>query len=305
MGLSSLLVASLTWRLALSVWMSVSIAGAADCPTEAAVVGRLRTLLGRPPAPGLDRAVVVARDGGLEVQLHRADGTVIGMRHLAAAGDCDQRAEAVAVTLASWESELAGSGSPALELPSLRAPLAVSAAHRPPPRLSWEVEAAFLGSIAGEAFAPGASIGVTLGKRRFPLAARLGLAGMDTRDVALSEGRGSFSRWALVLGPTFEALSKVVRLELHADLLAGWVFIQGNGFTTNRSANAFDPALGGGARLSFDRWKVSPFLDLTFVGWLRRQTLSVDQGGAMVSAEIPRFDVWLRAGIAYGRNHGP
>jgi hypothetical protein len=168
-------------------------------------------------------------------------------------------------------------------------------------RLQWNVEAGFLASVAGNAFAAGASGEVLLGKRKFPLAARIGLAGVDTRSLAVGTGHASWNRIALVFGPTYEAVSKYVHLDIHADLVAGWLFVQGQGYTQNHGDNAFDPALGGGVRMSVARWDITPWIDVTLLGWLRTQTASATEAGVTVSAEIPRFDVWLRAGLAYGR----
>ncbi|MDB4969990.1 MAG: hypothetical protein JWN44_5679, partial [Myxococcales bacterium] len=169
-------------------------------------------------------------------------------------------------------------------------------------QLTWDVSASFLATIAGGAFAAGASADVTIGKRGFPLAARIGVAGTDNRDLALAGGRASWARAALMFGPVFDVFSKRgVRLDVHADVAAGWMFVQGRGYNANYSDNAFDPALGGGARLAVTKWTIEPWLDCTLLGWLRHQTLSVPGPTSTASAEIPRFDVWLRAGVAYGR----
>jgi hypothetical protein len=96
-------------------------------------------------------------------------------------------------------------------------------------------------------------------------------------------------------------LSRFVRLELHGDVLFGWLLLQGQGFASNNGSNAFDPALGGGIRASIDRWSITPWLDVTLLGWFLHQSASASDSGMHVSTEIPRFDVWVRVGVAYGR----
>jgi hypothetical protein len=279
----------------------VEVISTSRCPDSAAIEQRLRPLLS--PARSTDRATVDESLNAIRVEVRNAAGALIGVRALPLAGSCDDRADAVAVVIAAWEPDLARREEVrariATPIPESTAVVATS------PRdwqLTWEVGASFLGTITGGAFAAGASADVTLGRRGFPLAARIGIAGGDYRDLALAGGRASWTRAALMFGPVFDVVSqKGVRIDVHADVAAGWMFVQGRGYNANYSDNAFDPALGGGARLALTKWTVEPWIDCTLLGWLRHQTLSVPTMTTTASTEIPRFDVWLRAGIAYGK----
>jgi hypothetical protein len=280
----------------------VEVLSSSPCNDSAEIEQRIQSLLST-SASQSDRASVTDADDALRVELHDAAGALIGRRTLPRAGTCEERAEAVAVVIAAWESDLRryADTAPARTVPIAESTVIVAAIPRSS-ALTWDVSAAFLGTIAGGAFAAGASADVTLGKRGFPLAARIGVAGADSRDVTLGGGHTSWTRAALLLGPVLDIVSKRgVRFDLHADAALGWMYAQGRGYNESYSSSAFDPALGGGARLAITRWKIEPWLDCTLLGWLRHQTLSVTEASGTASSELPRFDVWLRAGFAYGK----
>ncbi|HEX4456999.1 MAG TPA: hypothetical protein VIA18_03470 [Polyangia bacterium] len=279
------------------------VVGTPSCPDADAINQRLHALL--PSAGSLaDRATVDVSAGAIRVEVRDPDGTLLGARALPPRGSCDDRAEAVAVVIAAWESDLAASTSPAFTIarPAAHATAVVATARPRSAALTWDVAAAFLGTFAGGAFAAGASADVTLRKPGFPLAARLGVAGSDSREIALAGGSAGWTRAALLLGAAFDVVSRRgIRFDAHADVAAGWLFVQGRGYHANYSDNAFDPALGGGVRLALTKWDLEPWVDCTLLGWLRHQTVSVSDPTSTMSAEIPRFDVWLRAGVAYGK----
>jgi hypothetical protein len=281
-----------------STLAGLQVSGELECPTPAAIEQRLLNLL--PSGTHDDRALVSASAAGVDVELRRADSSLIGSRTISQKATCDETAEAIAVTIAAWEAQIRPFPEAPIELPSTQ-PLTLQKAGPPQSSLIWEVEAGFLGSIAGNAFAPGASADVFLGRLGFPLGARIGVAGTDTREIALGAGQAGWGRAALSVGPNVEILSRVVRLDVHADVLGALLFMQGQGFSANYSDNAFDVALGGGLRAAVERWSVTPWIDVTLLGWLLHQNATADDAGMHVAAEIPRFDVWLRAGIAYGR----
>lgn len=295
---ASFLVASL---------VAVQLSGEMHCPDVSTVENRLDNLLPAASGRSGDQVLLSPAPGAINVELRRANGTLIARRTVLEKESCAETADAIAVTVAAWESEIsAPTALPMafpLATPAVSAPTSALFARRPPAAssLAWEVEASLLGSIAGNAFAFGAAGEVYLGRQGFPLGARIGLVGADTRALVLGNGRVSWGRAALTLGPSVEVVAKVIRLELHADFAAGWLFLRGQSFTMNYSDNAFDPALGGGVRASINRWSVSPWIDVTMLGWLVRQSALAVDSGIPVSVEIPRFDVWLRAGIAYGR----
>jgi hypothetical protein len=284
-----------------SIVTGVVLSGELHCPELQSIEKRLVDLIPASPGVSPDRATLAPSGTGISVELLRPDGSLIVRRVVPRQTSCDDTAETIAVTIASWESRVRTPVDLPLGFPTHPTPVAIAA---PAPRassLAWEVEVSFLGSIAGGSFAPGAAADVFLGRKRFPLGVRLGLAGMDGREVALGTGRAAWGRLALTISPTVEVVAKVIHVELHADVAAAWLFMQGRGFSSNYSDNVFDPALGGGIRASVERWSVTPWMDVTLLGWVLHQEASAEDAGRHVSAEIPRFDVWLRAGVAYGR----
>ena len=277
---------------------SIHLSVAGHCPEATDVEKRLVELLPR-HVLSPDTAVVEETPDAITVRLQTAAGKTIGERGLPLMESCDERADAVAVTIASWEAEFPQGAGPTLTLPQ-PTPSVVRTESRES-QLEWSVDASFLASIAGGSFAAGASADVLIGKRHFPLAARIGVAGVDTRSLSIGMGHAVWNRVAIVFGPNYEAVSRYVHVDIHADVLAGWLFVQGQGYTTNHGDTAFDPALGGGVRMSVARWDLTPWIDVALLGWLRTQTASATQTATTLTAEIPRFDVWLRAGVAYGR----
>jgi hypothetical protein len=285
--------------------VGVQLAGEIGCPAVPAVEARLAALLPASTSASPHAATLTRTDGGIALELRRADGTPIGRRTIAPGATCAATADSIAVVIAAWEAQVRGEPGPRVALPPPRlasaAPIAVESAHPPPPKLAWEIDAAALGSITSGAFAAGASASVLFGRHGFPLAFRLGFAGTDTRQLALGSGRVAYTRLAVVATPTLTVLARWVRLELHADLAAAALMLRGEGFLSNGSDSPLDVALGGGLRASIERWSVTPWLDVTLLGWLLDHTASAQDAGASVSTEIPHFDVWLRVGVAYGR----
>jgi hypothetical protein len=244
----------------------------------------------------------------VHIELRDSHDALIAERVIARKADCDDMLRTIAVTLASWESAVRAPDALPLALPSpppqasppptMVLPIARA---KPRSRLAWEVEAAALGSVAGGAFAPGGSAEIYLGKIGFPLGARIGIAGVDGHRLTLAPGHIEWGRLAATASPSVQVLHKVIRLEVHADLLLGAAFLSGSGFYVNYASHAFDGALGGGLRASVERWPVTPWIDVSVLGWITKQNANAVVDGEQVSSTLPRFDVWLRLGIAYGR----
>src|SRR5262245_30992455 len=94
----------------------VEITGGTDCPTASQVAERLHALL-PPTSTRADRATLEVQGDELRIELHAADGALVGKRTLGARGTCGDQAEAVAVTIAAWEGDLDGGAVPPRRLP--------------------------------------------------------------------------------------------------------------------------------------------------------------------------------------------
>ncbi|MDB4967303.1 MAG: hypothetical protein JWN44_2992, partial [Myxococcales bacterium] len=158
-----------------SVLALVNVVSMSPCPDSAAINQRLRPLLPSSAGPA-DRALVQESASAIRVEVRDAAGVLVGVRGLPLAGSCDDRADAVAVIIAAWESNVARrtEAEPAGVALVPEAAAVVATSPRPS-QLTWDVSASFLATIAGGAFAAGASADVTIGKRGFPLAARIGV----------------------------------------------------------------------------------------------------------------------------------
>jgi hypothetical protein len=169
-----------------------------------------------------------------------------------------------------------------------------------------ELGAAFLASFAGGAFAPGGQIDLAVTPRRSDWAARLSFLAAATRDLELGDGRASWTRFGLGIGPRYRVRrGQRWRFDLHADGYAALVMMKGAGFRQNELALNFDPGLGLGGRAALRLGRgapffgAAPFIGVDLVGWLRRQEVMTL---ASVSADLPQLEVLLTAGVAIGRS---
>jgi hypothetical protein len=256
----------------------------AQCPTGAAVAEEFRAVAGE-NATLRERVEMRQIAAGLRLRLVDANGAVLAERTLPG-GDCAELARAAAVVLAAWRTDVEAS-TPRLQI------------KPPPPRPkpSWEVGAGFLASLPS--FAAGGEVSAAIGARRWLL--RLDAFGMSLRDLAVgrSSGHARFTRAGLSAGPMVRFRPRRFVLDLHAEATFALLYMDGVGYSTNQSANAFDLGLGGGARAAVHFGPAAPFLGVTVVGWPIGQTVVIS-GPAGGSARVPTFEVWLQAGIAFG-----
>jgi hypothetical protein len=220
----------------------------------------------------------------LEVELsHGAAPPTV--RKLPASGTCDEQAALVAAVVATWQSELA--------------PRPV----KPPPRgVAWDLGAAFVASLAGSDFAPGAAVIAHVGPGRHAFAARLALTAQGTRPLALGSGSASWGRSAIELGAGAHFGTRRLRFDLSGSFALALFYVSGAGFMREHQAFDVDLGLGADARLAVRAGPVLPFLSLGIRGWLRELTVRADLGdGGPVSAVVPRFEVLISIGLSYWR----
>jgi hypothetical protein len=272
----------------------VRVEGSAFCPSPAQVAEALLRLEAGEPngVDGADHARIERADGGVEIVLFGAGGERRKARRLVADAPCEELAAAAAVIIAAWERELG---------PRRLAPASVAVTPSPPlrARLAWDLGGAFTGALSGSSFAPGGSVAANLVARRAHVGGRLAAVGTATRDQQLAPGHASYTRAFFQLGPVARFNPSRLALDLHAELSLALTSLEGVGYATVARAFDFDPGLGGGARLGVRAGPVLPFLEVAVVGWLRRQRFDVT--GVASAAELPRFDLLLSAGLAFGR----
>jgi hypothetical protein len=231
--------------------------------------------------------------GALVLRLGDDPTHPLAVRRLEAA-PCAELANAAAVVIAAWATELRGAATPRVVLPR----------PRPKRALGYEVDAGFLGALAGSSFAAGGQAGAMLGARGGRVYGRLTVAGTALRDIdvgAAAPAHGSYTRAWLGVGPLVRFRPGRFLLDLDAQLAVALLYVAGIGFADSQSGYDADLALGAGGRAAVRAGPVAPFVGVHVQGWLRPLSVAVT-GPAGGSAELPRFEVLFSAGLAFGTN---
>lgn len=302
-------MAALLPTLSTLLWVSmgpvVAVEGDTVCPTADEVAARVATLLpARETGTAPDLARIEVASGWMSVTLARPDGSLLGQRAIDGRFPCADLAEAAAVMVATWESDVHPEFRPP-PAPARPAPPVVAApAAAAPPRAAYDLGAAVVASLAPSGGDAGAAIGALFVASWAPagrgLGVRLALTGTGDRTLTLGDGHVRWRRVAAALGPQFRVASATSRwaLDLHAEAVAAWLTASGDGFATDRRDNAFDPGAGAGGRvLRFAKGPVVPWLELSAAGWPRRQTAYATPGAT--SVVLPRFEATLALGLSY------
>lgn len=272
----------------------VELQGNSVCPTAGEVAARLRDLIPAADTVAAPRERVLLRsDGGaLALELRDDLGRTLARRRFEAAA-CDDVAQAAAVVIAAWATELRSAGAAEVVLPRARRRA-----------VGFELAAAFVAALAGASFAPGGELAVTLGPRRGRLLGRLLATATAPRDLRLgaaAPAHATFLRASLALGPVVRFRPRRWLVDLDAEASVALVYIGSVGFADSASAFDADLGLGGGARAAVRLGAVAPFVGVRLVGWLRplAATAVGPTGG---SASLPRFEALFTAGIAFGND---
>jgi hypothetical protein len=287
----------------------IVVEGDTACPTPAEVAARVAALL---PADAAAEAPDVARieveAGTMRVTLSRPDGATLGEREIDGSFPCADLAEAAAVVVATWESDVHPEYRAPAPPPPPAAPAAVAAAPPPAPPAPAAVDlgAALAGSLAPSSAGAAPALGAlavgswTPGGRRFGL--RGAVQWTAERELELGAGAVLWRRVTAALGPQLRLTSAATRwaVDLHAAGLAAWLAAGGSGFTMDRQGNSFDPGVGLGIRaLWFGPSGLIPWLELGGAGWLRSQTAFATPGADAVT--LPRLETTLAVGVSLGR----
>lgn len=289
----------------------VVVEGDTACPTPAEVAARVATLL---PAGGGTEPADVARieveAGTMRVTLTRPDGATLGERAIDGTFPCADLAEAAAVVLATWESDVHPeyrAAPPPPPAPGAPAVAVVAAPPPPAPRApaAYDLGAAVAGSLAPSSGGAAPALGA-LAVGSWTPSGRLGLRGAvqwtAERELELGAGAVGWRRVTAALGPQLRFTTAGTRwaLDFHAEGLAAWLTASGSGFTRDRQGDSFDPGLGAGVRaLWFGRQGLVPWLELAGAGWLRSQTAFATPGVDAVT--LPRLEATLALGLSFGR----
>jgi hypothetical protein len=292
--------------LAAVLGAAIPVRGATDCPTATEVAEALASLL---PASiehaSGDLAELVPDGDGVRVRLLQADGTVVADKRLAA-GSCKQLAEKAGVVLAAWESQLHPEVPLAIEAPAVRPPTSVPttapvvSARMPwsPPALAYAMGAGALASFQGDTVAPAAVIEARVCGRQSGWGTKLALRGSGTHRLALAPGQAAWRRLGVAVGALRRATWSGVSAEAGVDLLSGWLFVEGVGYTVVQSARSWDFGAEVGGRVGFPFGRLEVWVGAAGGAWLRPQL--VDVSGVSGQGRLPVLEARVGAGVSIG-----
>ena len=273
---------------------AVEVESPSACPAAQAVTERLAVLL--PATRDVPDRARLSRSGDrLSLELRRADGTAIAWRRLDAQAACEDLAEAAAVMIATWETELEAGRTlpPPPQLERESAPVDKSpAVEVRRPRGGWELGVGFAASVANGVFLPGVIIDTETGSARW--AARLAITATESQEEQLGMGTARWNRLSFAAGPSF----RFGLVDVHAEAVGALVHVEGVGYAQTYDEYGFDPGIGVGLRFALRPAPLVPWVGASAVGWLRKEELRVVGVGGGVT--LPAVDVLVSAGISFG-----
>lgn len=238
--------------LASVVFAFVSLVDGETCPAPVDVEARVRTILHLSPEQQLTEGFAVERhEAGLYVALRSSDSTLIGERTLPTEGSCDELAQAAAVVLSAWltdvhpdfagalpppqpEPEPASMPEPEPEpaQPAQPAPTSVAAPSSPPapPAHRWHLTLGGGGDLSNGALVPALLLGASYGAQVTGLALSARALFTLPRDQRLEPGQVTWRRWPLALGPTLRLATPVLAFAVSAGAAVAWLHMAGDSF---------------------------------------------------------------------------
>jgi hypothetical protein len=230
----------------------VSLVEGEDCPAPVDVAARVRTILHLSPEQQLSEGFAVERhEAGLYVALRGADSSLIGERTLPTSGSCHELAQAAAVVLAAWLSDVHPDFAGALPAPpavpppeqpepppppppppaTARAP----AAAPPPPAGSaaqrrLHVLGGLGGDLTGGALSPALLLGASFGAEVSGVALSARALLTLPRQEPLGPGQVTWRRWPLGIGPSLRLATGTWAFSLSAGPAAAWLGLGGDSF---------------------------------------------------------------------------
>jgi hypothetical protein len=291
--------------LVASLLLAIEIHATGTCPDAADVERKLAPLLAAGTAARLPDVATLSRgaDGTLRLTLDDPAGRAIGERRFPPAGTCGDQAETAAVTLAIWEAQLHPEIALRLDRLSAPAPALPAATVRetpagPRPPLALSVGVGGGGGWHPGSWAPVGRIELALGRAGSRWRARLALLGVGRHALNVAPGQARWWRVAGSLGADYDVVrGERWALALGAGALGGVATISGAGYSLDRTTRSADT--GGELRLRVE-WRpgvVRPWLGVSLVGWLRRQTLEL--AGVTDTSALPRVEPMAAVGADF------
>lgn len=275
---------------------AVVVGGGARCPSPDEVGRRLGEIMAAvTDGTDQDRAVLSEIGGALHIELVRPDGGPISQRDLARVGGCGDLASAAAVVIATWEAQLR---------PQRLRPVRLRAddERRAAPRsATYDAGASGLASLAGGQSAPGLLVDGTWAPSGSSLGLRAAVAAATTRSSSVAVGTVGYWRSSLAVGPRYRLSNRLVRADLHAALLVGWLHMESNGLTVNRTDSDGELGAEAGIRIGAAWEEIVPWLGFGAQYWPGHDHMIVAINGQPDQHDVPSFDLRLTLGLSLGR----
>ena len=235
-----------------------SLVAGEHCPAPIDVEARVRSLLHLAPERELSEGFAVERhESGLFVELRLADSTLIGQRTLPVEGGCDDLAQAAAVVLSAWLSDVHPDFATALPAAALAPARSVNSGLPPPlpaaipvvpqPRHVSRAPPTHRGRLE-----LGLGLGTELSGDNFA-AAGYAVAGywpalqgwgasafVDAawpRQEPLGPGLVTWRRWPAGLGPSWRVVTGSLAWDVSAGPVVGWLHFAGSKFDHSSGQN--------------------------------------------------------------------
>jgi hypothetical protein len=223
---------------------------------------------------------------------------VIAEKRLPAGRPCAELAETAAVVVAAWDARLRSGVALALDGPLPEAPpptLGLEAATVRP--LAADLFAGFYLGLDARSMAPALKAGARLARAGRPWAGQISLAAMGRETEPVAAGQARWGRLALGAGPSLRLGQGAWLVRLGAEALAGLLMADGVRYDETHSRFGVDAGGDLGASLGRRFGRLTPWVGVELLGWLRPHKLEVT-GAA--TASVPRLQAWFGAGVAFG-----
>jgi hypothetical protein len=269
--------------LLVPVWLAFqALAVGETCPSSLDVEARVRTILHLRAEQELSESFLVERhEAGLYVELRAADATSIGQRTLPADGSCDELAQAAAVVLSSWLTDVHPDFAGALPPPPAPqpepepepepAPTPAPRIKTPPPPApapiitprSWDFAFGIGGDYSGAQAALAGFVGAGYLARERGVGVSAMVMPMLSRQHSLGPGTVDWRRWPLGVGPALRLGVAGAAVDASAGPALAWLHFAGDHFDANdvRDGVAWGGFLNLRVSSRADRWGVFGLLD--------------------------------------------
>jgi hypothetical protein len=268
---------------------ALSIDSAGSCPSADAIERALARLNPEPVQTGA-AVRVTETPGGLTVAFTWGQGGPTETREIASSAGCEDRAQAVALVIATWVNTPPGLAvSPAP--PTIGVSPTVSTPASPRRELS-------VGGVLDDG-RPGAWLELDQGGHH-GLGWWAALTATASRTVSLGAAQSRWTRASLAAAARARKTWGLLTTQLDAGPAMSMVLARGDGYHVDQDAYGWNVGAVAGARVGVGRG-VRVWLDGRMLGWALRQRL-VNQalpGGERRTVDLPRLQAHLALGLTF------